>query len=154
MTTEEELKDAVNRFQVCWESFPELSVTNHERRQVGFVVELYGTHNLSNVVPTAGCKHCIPVMQALLAIADFAVPDAWRENLDVLRAQSGIEYANERGGRPDIVVAITMIPRHPGESDGDAATRCLADIRARLQQLGVCERSWRNTRRPAIDSAR
>jgi hypothetical protein len=138
-----QLKQDVERFEVCWESFPELSGANHQRRAIGFMIELYGTHDRTDVVPTAGCIHCIPVLQALLQIAEFVVPDDWRDSLDALRAHSGIEYAKERGGRPDVVVAITMIPRREGDPDANAIARCLAGVKQRLEELGTCERSWR-----------
>lgn len=137
------LQESVKRYEVCWETFPELAGTNQEREPVGFVIELYGTHNRSDIVPTAGCMHCIPVLQALVEIADFVVPAPWRDALDALRAHSGIEYAKERGGRPDVVVAITMIPRQDGKLDSDAIAQCLASVKERLEQLGTCERSWR-----------
>jgi hypothetical protein len=140
--TSGELQDAVRRFEVCWEAFPELGGTHPDRKQVGFVIELYGTHNRTDVVPTAGCQHCIPVMQALLNIADYVVPADWRDSLDGLRAHSGIEYARERGERPDIVVAITMVPRRRGQPDDSARVECLTSIKERLQQLGTHERSW------------
>jgi hypothetical protein len=142
MTTDE-LRRSVERFKVCWETFPELAGTNHERRQIGVRVELYGTHDQPNVVPTAGCKNCIPVLQALLAIADFVVPDEWREALDAIGAHSGIEYATERGGRPDIVVAIAMIPRRNRLPDPSAIAPCLEAVKQRLRGLGASERSWR-----------
>jgi hypothetical protein len=142
------LRDAVRHFEVCWDVFPELSTANHVRTQIGFTVELYGTNHLRGVVPTAGCKHCIPVLRALLAIADFVVPDAWRQALSAVRAHSSIEYAKERGERPDIVVAITMLPPGEGPAD-DRNTQCLAAVKARLQQLGASERSWRSGDHPA-----
>lgn len=143
MQTSDALKDVVRRYEVCWETFAELAGTNHERKQIGFIVELYGTHDRTDVVPTAGCKHCIPVLQALLAVADYVVPEEWRDSLDGVRAHSGIEYARERGGRPDVVVAITMIPRRNGTSDLAAMAPCLDAVKNRLASLGVCERAWR-----------
>jgi hypothetical protein len=140
---EAELRRAVERYKVCWETFPEMVGTNHERQQIGFFVELYGTHDRPGVVPTAGCKNCIPVLQALLAVADFVVPEPWREALDAIRAHSGIEYASERGGRPDIVVAITMIPRRDRQPDPSAIVPCLESVKQRLRTLGASERSWR-----------
>ena len=138
-----DLQEAVKRFEVCWEATPEFAGIDRDRMQTGFVVELYGTHDRKDVVPTAGCKHCIPVLQALLDIADYAVSETWRDALDNVRAHSGLEYARERGGRPDVVVAITMIPRQQGRADVNAIGRCLSGVTERLALLGACERSWR-----------
>jgi hypothetical protein len=147
----DELRRSVERFKVCWEAFPEMAGTNHDHRQIGFFVELYGTHDRTDVVPTAGCKDCIPVLQGLLAIADFIVPDEWRDALDAIRAHSGIEYATERGGRPDIVVSITMIPGRDRRPEASAITACLEAVKQRLRRLGAGERSWR-THGPVIST--
>jgi hypothetical protein len=137
------LRALVERFRVCWDSFPEWSQIGGERKQTGAIVEIYGTHDLPGVVPTAGCKHCIPVIQALLTIADHVVSGA-RRDLVSIRAHSGIEYAVERGARPDIVVALTF-----GLPDGETTVEVeapLDEVRQRLQQLGARERSWQGGR--------
>lgn len=139
-TAEAALRTLVERFRVCWDTFPEWSRIGGERKQTGTVVELYGTHDLPGVVPTAGCKHCIPVIQALLAIADQAVSGA-REDLVSIRAHSGIEYAVERGARPDIVVALTF--GLTGSEPGASAQEPPDDVKRRLLRLGASERSWR-----------
>jgi hypothetical protein len=138
-----ELRRSIERFKVCWETFPEMAGTNHARHPIGFSVELFGTHDRSDIVPTAGCKDCIPVLQALLGIADAVVPDEWRDAVDRVRAHSGIEYATERGGRPDIVVTITMIPQRDRPPDPSAMAECRRAVTDRLRALGASERSWR-----------
>ena len=137
------LRTLVERFRVCWDSFPEWSQIGGERKQTGAIVEIYGTHDVPGVVPTAGCKHCIPVIQALLAIADHVVSDAG-DDLVSIRAHSGIEYAVERGARPDIVVALTFGP--PADEPGAGVEMSLDEVRKRLHQLGASERSWRGER--------
>lgn len=137
-TPEDAIRALVERYKVCWDAFPEWSRTNGERRPTGVVVELYGTHDMPGVVPTAGCKHCIPVIQALLTIADH-VADRARAELASIRAHSGIEYAVERGARPDIVVSLTFAP-------ADGVTTAPAEVAARLRELGVAERNWRDRR--------
>ena len=136
MIGEPSLGSLVERHKVCWDSFPEWSRIGGERRQTGVVVEIYGTHELSDVVPTAGCKHCFPVMQALLAIADHVVEPARRE-LTSIRAHSGIEYAIERGARPDIVVSLTFgtLEGNSGESH-----EAVDEVRKRLEEIGASER--------------
>lgn len=146
-TTETELRELrglVERHRVCWESYPEFSRIDQERRQTGILVELYGTHDQPSVLPTAGCKHCIPVLQALLSIAEFAVNGA--EALASVRAHSGIEYATERGGRPDIVVTLTFSGAPSASHRIDTA---VAEVRTRLSQLGASARSWKSPRQLA-----
>jgi hypothetical protein len=133
---DEAIRSLIERYQVCSESFPEWSQMNGERKQTGVVIELYGTHDVPHVVPKAGCKHCIPVIQALLAIADHVAEPA-RDDLASIRAHSGIEYAVERGARPDIVVTLTF----DASSGGHA--RVVDGVRARLRDAGAPERTWR-----------
>jgi hypothetical protein len=133
------LRSLVSRYKVCWDSFPEWSQKDGRRQQTGEVVELYGTHDVHDVAPRAGCKHCIPVIQALLAIADH-VADPGREELATIRAHSGIQYAVERGSRPDIVVALTFAPSPGAEAVSPAV---LEGIKARLHELGASQRTWR-----------
>jgi len=142
---EARLASLVERYKVCWDSFPEWSRVEGQRKQTGVVVEIYGTHELPGVVPTAGCKQCFPVMQALLAIADHVAEPAPRE-LTSIHAHSGIEYAVERGARPDIVVGLTFgFP--DGASVESGAT--VDEVRKRLQGLGAGERSWRPHAEPS-----
>ncbi|HYU15387.1 MAG TPA: hypothetical protein VEL05_04930 [Candidatus Acidoferrum sp.] len=136
-TSDDWLRGLVERHKVCWDAFPEWSQIDRERRQTGVVVELYGTHDEPGVVPTAGCRHCFPVIQDLLAVADYIAESA-RQELVSIRAHSGIEYANERGARPDIVVALTF--SLPDESRSAAPP---TEVRGRLEALGVSARSWR-----------
>lgn len=133
----EKLRATVVRFRVCWEARPEWSRIGSERKQTAVVVELFGTHDEEGVVPTAGCRHCIPVLQGLLSIAEAILPDAWRDAVYGLRAHSGIQYAAERAGRPDIVVTITLAPDDPADFP-----RCRDAVVSELTRLGAAERSW------------
>jgi hypothetical protein len=138
-TNEKELEVLVERYQVCWEVFPEWSRVGQERKRTGVVVELYGTHYRPSAPPKAGCRHCIPVLEALLKIADFAIRDAGPA-LASIRAHSGIEYATERGGRPDIVVALTLSA--PEEDVRGGLDTSLNQVRERLGGLGASQRTW------------
>lgn len=142
MANHAKVRELVERYRVCWDSFSEWSQTNHERRQTGVVVELYGTHDRPSATPTAGCKDCIPVLQALFAIAD-AVVNELRAPLVAIRAHSGIEYATERGGRPDVVVALTL--RAPEGGSSAELAPSVAKVRASLAGFGASERSWQAT---------
>lgn len=139
MAKQTELRALVERYRVCWEAFPEWSRVASERRQSGLVIELYGTHEESGARPSAGCRRCIPVLQALLSIADFVAEDI-NGTLAAIRAHSGIEYATERGGRPDVVVSLTLTaPEGHASTESQAALNLL---RRRLSGLGVSERAW------------
>lgn len=136
-----EVRALVERYRVCWEMFPEWSRVANERRQTGAVIELYGTHEDTSERPSAGCRRCIPVLQALLSIADF-IADEMNGTLAAIRAHSGIEYATERGGRPDIVVSLTL--RSPDVQATPEIETAFDALRNRLSSLGASERAWRD----------
>jgi hypothetical protein len=146
-----EVRALAHRHQVCWETFPQFSPVDGERKRTGVTVELYGTHDHPGIRPTAGCPECIPVLQALLEIADFAVRGLPEAPISI-RAHSGIEYATERAGRADIVVALTFaLGPSSGSQDADPTLRQVCE---RLSALGAAERSWTaNQRSGRSDSA-
>jgi len=70
-TTPALLREHVERFRVCWESRPEYLCIRGERRQIGFVLELAGTHEAGVEHPEPGCEHCQRVFAALREIAEW-----------------------------------------------------------------------------------
>lgn len=68
------LVELVERFHVCWETVPEFSLLESQRRQIGFALELYGNHDSSAEHPAETCIHCQNVFGSLHVIADWALP--------------------------------------------------------------------------------
>ena len=146
-STEDEnltLRELVERFRVCWEVWPEYAFVNHEKRQIGFSLELYGTHEPSVVHPTAGCTHCIPVFTALQRIAVFILPKEERPSTYSIEMYDGaLHYANKRGNRPEVELPIKILHRHEFELPVDQCeARCLTEMKQRLRGLGAPEGRW------------
>ena len=101
---EELIAGLVERFRVCWEVWPEDMIIDHEKRQVGFSLELYGTHEPSVEHPTAGCPHCIPVFTALQKIAAFILPKEKRPSIYRIEIYDGaLHYTRKRSSRPEVL---------------------------------------------------
>lgn len=52
------LKEEAQRFQVRWETLPDHYYVKGQRRQIGFVIVLAGTHEAGVQHPEPGCEHC------------------------------------------------------------------------------------------------
>jgi len=75
------LKELVRQFRVCWEVWPEHIAVAGQRRQVGFALELSGTHEPAVDHPTPGCLHCRKVFAALQVIAVYILPRDERQSM-------------------------------------------------------------------------
>ena len=140
------LTGLVQHFQVCWEVWPEWAFVRHDRRQVGFTIELSGTHEAGVEHPAPGCSHCQRVYDALHEIAAHVLPREVRSSIyDVASYDHAIHYSPIRGDRPDICLTIGIF--HRGNLDdpvGQCQERCLTDMKQRLRDLGARERQWKS----------
>src|SRR5581483_9320478 len=68
------LEKLVRRYQVCWDVWPEEAMVEGKRRQIGFELELSGTHlpEVSNA--SSDLDDCQEVFCGLLEIAEYILP--------------------------------------------------------------------------------
>ena len=158
MLTEENntkrLAELVRRFRVCWEVWPEYAFVEQERRQVGFALELYGTHEPWVEHPEAGCDECLRVFTALQTIAEGVLPQEHRPSRsDMGIYDQSIHYSPKRGNRPDVVLPIRITHREGFERPVDECERlCLKEIEQRLRELGAGEGRWRPLAEPDAEN--
>ncbi len=147
------LKELVERFQVCWEVWPEYAMVGHEKRQIGFALDLYGTHEDGAEHTEPGCPECQRVFAALHVLAGWVVPKEIRASYYPLEPyRQTISYSPARRNRPDITLTIKVIHREGYERPVDACeVRCLHEMEEELRNLGAPERQWR--RRPHAASS-
>ncbi len=140
----EKLKGLVQRFKVCWEALPDYYYVKGQRRQVGFLLELSGTHELGVEHPQPGCQHCHHVRRALKAIADWIIPKEPRDSdHDIVPYDQAIHYAPRRKFRPEVSLEIWIRHRSGFDREVDACElRCLREMTQRLMELGAREGSW------------
>lgn len=148
-TTKNELAQLVQRYQVCWEVWPEYLTVGHTMRQVGFELELSGSDKRIEFSPT--CPECSQIRWALEAIAIWIRDQKDVElTLELSHREQSISYSAARGNRPDVTLAIRILHRTglSGPVDLDK-THYLEKMKTKLRQLGACERQWtRNSYHP------
>jgi len=139
------LADLVRQFQVCWEVSPVYAYVKQERREVGFVLEFYGTHEPWVEHPEAGCDHCLRVFTALQTIAEGVLPQEYRPSRSDLGIyDQAIHYARNRAGRPDVVLPIKITHREGYERPVDECeNRCLTEMKQQLREIGAYESRWK-----------
>jgi hypothetical protein len=138
------LRNLTARHRVCWEVWPEYLMLGSQKRQVGFDLELSGTHAPGVEHPMPGCRHCREVFTALLAIAEWILPREKRPTeYEVRPYETKLHYSQSRNNRADVSLAIKLLHRQEAFDPVDACEeRCLREIQEKLKELGACKRSW------------
>ena len=143
------IKELVERFRVCWEVWPEYRIVRGEKRQIGYALELSGTHEPGVEHPTPGCEHCVCVYHALQAIAAHIIPQERRPSRhDIGIFDGAIHYSRKRRDRPDISLIIQILHRTDFEQPVDECeNKCLNEMKAHLRELDAFEGQWRSVNR-------
>lgn len=138
------LVDLVKRYQVCWEVWPESLMVGGKQQQVGFELELSGTHEPGTGHVSPGCPACRHVYSALLSIADCVLPKEERPSrYEIEPYEQALRYSAVRGNRPDVTLSVKILHRKGFDQPVDQCEmRCLDEMKQRLRQLGACERQW------------
>ena len=138
------LQELVRRYRVCWDEWPEEMMVDGKRRQIGFELELSGTHPPEVKNPNPGCHYCQEIFSALSEIAAYILPSkSDRPSEYVIGSyEQSIRYSRKRGSRPDISLTIKIIHRQGFGPVDECERRCLAEMEKRLAALGVSSGSW------------
>ena len=135
-----ELKELVERYRVCREVFPEHMFVDGQKRQIGFTLELIGTHSPEVRHAEPGCYECVTVFHALEAIAGWITRKEHRDSTyDIGAYDRGIHYSHRRRNRPDIVLSMRIVHGN-GFGPVDACEeRCRKEMEQNLEELGVAK---------------
>ncbi len=138
------LVNMVQRYQVCWEVWPESLIVGGKQQQVGLELELSGTHEPGTGHVSPGCPACHHVYSALLAIAGWILPKEERPSrYEVGPYEQALRYSAVRGNRPDVTLSLKILHRRGFDQPVDQCElRCLEEMKQRLKRLGACERQW------------
>jgi hypothetical protein len=138
------LKELVQRFKVCWKVWPEYTYVGDEKRQVGYQLELAGTHEAGVTDPEPGCEHCEHVYNALRQIAEYIMPREERPaTYEISPFDRSIHYWGLHSQRPDIMLTIRILHRQGYEQPVDECEdQCLKEMEARLRDLGAGRLQW------------
>ena len=132
-------RELVKRFHVCWDVWPEYMFIKHEKRQIGFELDLSGTHEGGEEHPEPGGKNCHEIYRALVQIAEDVLPSGNKDTTHQFEPyDQGIHYSPRRGNRPEVILRIRITHRKAFERPVDAAQfRYLNELQRRLEEQGV-----------------
>jgi hypothetical protein len=137
-----DIRELVERFHVCWDVWPEYTFINHEKRQIGFELDLSGTHEGWEKHPEPGCGQCQEIYKELVRIAKDVLPNADEDTTCQFEPyDQGIHYSPRHGNRPEVVLRIRIVHRQAFEQPVEAAQfRYLATLQQRLEEWGIGQR--------------
>jgi hypothetical protein len=108
---------------------------------IGFVVELTAVHDHPAHPPSPGCAECAPVMAALRRVCLAALPRGEHASWYDVHVGGAFSMDPRRRGLPELSATIEVLHCGRVNRPPDECERaCLAEIRARLLQLGVTSR--------------
>lgn len=138
---EERLRDLVRLHQICYEVWPEYWPDRRGKVQVGFDLQLYGTHERKDEHPSPGCPACERVFEDLRQIAEWILPKDLRpSHYEILPFDRSLHFAPVRHFRREVVLTIKILHRQDGQLPVDECERtCLHEMTKRLKQLGATE---------------
>ena len=137
---DQKLRECIERHKVYFKSWPEYVVRGSERRQIGFRLGLFGTHDRPSKSPIAGCPECWKVYRGLHDLALWILPTEEEESeLHISVYDASLIY---NGKRREILVTIKITHRNGLDSSACEA-RCLADIEKTLLRLGAPQDQWK-----------
>lgn len=136
--------ELADRFRVCSDVWPEYAFVRHEKRQIGFQIELSGTHENGQEHTEPGCEKCQEVYSALVRIAETVLP---RENDECTYQlepyDQGLRYTTRHGNRPEITLTIRILHRKGFDHPVDASeVNYLNETQQRLEELGAGQHNW------------
>jgi len=146
----EQLRAIARKHQVCYEVWPERSVAEGRRIQIGFELQLCGTNeHLTTKAqqPVPGCAICQGTYDDLKRIADWILPREERPSrYEIGGFDRSLHVApHSRHSRNEVVVPIHIMHRTEFNREvDDCENRCLKEMRGRLNQLGIYEGRWRS----------
>ncbi len=133
----------LNGFAVFWHVWPYRTVIDREVRQIGFELELMGSHCLDPNHLDPGCPQCRRIRSALIAVAEHLTNDVFPNIQESLtydidsHSTSVVCWAN----RACATVSIIVMHRHAFDRAIDVSdTLVLGTIKQSMAELGIAER--------------
>ena len=133
----------LNGFAVSWHLWPYRTVIDREVRQIGFELELIGSHCLDPNHFDPGCPQCCRVRSALIAAAEHLTKDVFPNIQDSLTYDidshpTSIVYS---ANRACVIVSIIVMRRHAFERPMDVSDNLvLSNMKQSMAELGIPER--------------
>ena len=139
------LRELVRQHKVCYEVWPEYHIDREGKKiQIGFELDLIGTHYQPAHTPEPGCAECVKVYDDLRRIAWWIMPKEERDSdYEIGVFDASIHYSARRKSRGDIVLAIKILHREGCDRPTDACeVKCLNEMEEKLKMLGAQKGYW------------
>ena len=144
------LLEIARRHQVCYEVWPERSVSEGRAIRIGFELQLCGANcqmsDESGAHDVPGCEHCVSTYDELHQIAEWILPREYRPTrYEISGFDRSLHVApKKRKSRSEVVLTIHILHRHNFNREvDDCEDLCLREMRGKLGQLGIREGIWR-----------
>ena len=144
----EKLRKLVMHHKVCWEVWPEYHINQDGRKvQIGFELDIIGTHYHPEQLPQPGCSECVKVYNDLKQIVQAIIPKEERDSRYEIRIfDPSIQYAPERKLRKDIYLTINILHREGFAQPVDGCeVECLKEMEGKLKELGAQKEHWQES---------
>ena len=145
------LLEITEKHQVCYEVWPERSVAEGVKIQIGFELQLCKTNShvaaAGEHQPVPGCEYCLSTYEDLRHIAEWILPrDERPSRYEIGTFDRALHVApHSRHSRSEVVLTIHIMHRVDFNRDvDDCEHRCLKEMKGRLKQLGIYEGKWRS----------
>lgn len=135
------LTELVRDYNICCDVRPKYMGAGDERRQVGFDLELLGSHSSDRYHLDPTCPMCEQVRAALLAVIGRIVPSSGRSVTYEIDAHSkSIMWTSRLGNRPFVTLSIRILDGQKVAQPIDPfEISRLIEIKEHLEDLGVHE---------------
>lgn len=134
----EALQDLAKRHDVWYEVWPEYFVFNGNQVQTGFALELCGLRDQNEQRLTPGDEASKATYSDLRQIASAVVPASADDSEYYMKPfDHALHECSRRRFRPEIVLSIDILNRHPASGLLSGENNCLHVIEKRLTDLGV-----------------
>lgn len=135
------ISELASRFKVYWDVLPEYIFINHEKRQIGFMLELSGTlEDVAGHLEPGGEK-CREIYRALNQIAEEVLPQGTKDTSHQFEPyDQSVYYSSKHGNRPEVVLRIRITHRKAFERPVDSdQIQYLNELQKRLEDVGIRE---------------
>jgi hypothetical protein len=143
--TQPNLDGLLRSYAMLWQLWPQYAVLHGERRQIGFELELIGSHTLDPNHLDPGCSQCHRVRSILLAIADNLAHEVFRNDdsvtYDIDPHSASITCLPGLANRPCVTVSVIVTDNRAFEhATGGLGDVVVSNAREYLAELGIPQR--------------
>jgi hypothetical protein len=138
------LRKLVRKHKVSWEVWPEYHIDREGKRiQIGFELNLIGTHDHSEKIIEPGSPECMKIYESLSRIAHWITPREEDTLYEIGIFDASIHYSSQRRFRPEIILTAKILHKEGFDRPTDASeVQSLKEMEEKLERLGARKGNW------------